>query len=103
MQGASPAAPKRRLRWRARLLVQGINAAPATEQTETGFDAGQVAPRLQADHQSAVIVEPLHLRKPTWSGSSAIRFSFGLGPGATANYTTSRDKIPAYLQGKALA
>src|ERR1700730_5992314 len=57
MQAASPAAPKRRLRYRARLLVQGIDAAPAAAQTETGFDAGRVAPRVQADHQSAVIVD----------------------------------------------
>src|SRR4030081_3838576 len=57
MQAASPAAPKRRLRQRARLLVQGIDAAPAAEQTETGFDAGRVAPRLQTDRQSAVIVD----------------------------------------------
>src|SRR3979490_511212 len=57
MQAASPAAPKRRLRQRARLLVQGIDAAPAAAQTETGFDAGRVAPRVQADHQSAVIVD----------------------------------------------
>jgi hypothetical protein len=56
MQAASPAAPKRRLRQRARLLVQGIDAAPAAEQTETGFDAGRVAPRVQADRQSAVII-----------------------------------------------
>ena len=57
MQAASPAAPKRRLRQRAQLLVQGIDAAPAAEQTETGFDAGRVAPRVQADRQSAVIVD----------------------------------------------
>src|ERR1700730_9601270 len=57
MQAASPAAPKRRLRQRARLLVQGIDAAPAAEQTETGFDAGRVAPRVQADRQRAVIVD----------------------------------------------
>src|SRR6516225_8034063 len=57
MQTADPAAPKRRLRQRAQLLVQGIDAAPAAEQTETGFDAGQVAPRVQADRQSAVIVD----------------------------------------------
>ena len=57
MQAASPAAPKRRLWYRARLLVQGIDAAPAAEQTETGFDAGQVAPRVQADRQSAVTVD----------------------------------------------
>src|SRR5215469_9646618 len=57
MQAASPAAPKRRLRQRARLLVQGIDAASAAEQTETGFDAGRVAPRVQADRQSAVIVD----------------------------------------------
>src|SRR5215831_6598475 len=57
MQVASPAARKRRLRKRARLLVQGIHAAPAAEQTETGFDAGRVAPRVQADRQSAVIVD----------------------------------------------
>src|SRR5262249_3563357 len=57
MQAASSAAPKRRLRQRARLLVQGIDAAPAAEQTETGFDAGRVAPRVQADRQSAVIVD----------------------------------------------
>src|SRR4030088_2513771 len=57
MQAASPAAPKRRLRQRARLLVQGIDAAPAAEQTETGFNAGRVAPGLQADRQSAVIVD----------------------------------------------
>src|SRR6516164_2574376 len=57
MQAASPAAPKRRLRQRARLLVQGIDAAPATEQTETGFDVGRIAPRVQADRQSAVIVD----------------------------------------------
>src|SRR5215472_8797222 len=57
MQAASPAARKRRLRKRARLLVQGIHAAPAAEQTETGFDAGRVAPRVQADRQSAVIVD----------------------------------------------
>ena len=56
MQAASPAAAKRRLRQRARLLVQGIDAAPAAEQTETGFDAGRAAPRVQADRQSAVIV-----------------------------------------------
>src|SRR5215472_15490577 len=55
MQAASPAARKRRLRKRARLLVQGIDAAPAAEQTETGFDAGRVAPRVQADRQGAVI------------------------------------------------
>src|SRR5262249_53256306 len=54
MQAASPAAPERRLRQRARLLVQGIDAAPAAEQAETGFDAGRVAPRVQADRQSAV-------------------------------------------------
>jgi hypothetical protein len=57
VQAASRAAPKRRLRQRARLLVQGIDAAPAAEQTETGFDAGRVAPRVQADRQSAVIVD----------------------------------------------
>ena len=57
MQAASPAAPKQRLRQRAQLLVQGIDAAPAAEQTETGFDAGRVAPRVQADRQSAVIVD----------------------------------------------
>src|SRR5215475_3427844 len=57
MQAASPAAPTRRLRQRARLLVQGIDAAPAAEQTETGFDAGRVARRVQADRQSAVIVD----------------------------------------------
>src|SRR4029077_15106987 len=57
MQAASPAAAKRRLRQRARLLVQGIDAAPAAEQTETGFDAGRAAPRVQADRQSAVIVD----------------------------------------------
>ena len=56
MQAASPAAPKRRLRQRARLLVQGIDAASAAAQTETGFDAGRIAPRVQADRQSAVIV-----------------------------------------------
>jgi hypothetical protein len=54
MQATSPAAPKRRLRKRARLLVQGIDAAA---QTETDFDAGRVAPRVQADRQSAVIVD----------------------------------------------
>jgi hypothetical protein len=52
---AVTAAPKRRLRLRARLLVQGINPALAAEQNETGFDAGQDSPRVQADHQSAVI------------------------------------------------
>jgi hypothetical protein len=57
MQAASPAAPKRRLRERARLLVQGIDAAPAAAQTETGFDAGRVAPCVQADRQSTVIVD----------------------------------------------
>src|SRR5215468_2048699 len=57
MQAASPAASKRRLRQRARLLVQGIDAAPAAEQTETGFDAGRGGPRVQADRQSAVIVD----------------------------------------------
>src|SRR3981081_1440831 len=64
MQAASPAAPKRRLRQRARLLVQGIDAAPAAEQTETGFDAGRVAPRVQADRQSAVIVVAPPLSAP---------------------------------------
>ena len=54
MQAASPAALKRRLRERARLLVQGIDAAPAAAQTETGFDAGRVAPCVQADRQSTV-------------------------------------------------
>src|SRR4029077_16189047 len=34
-----------------------IDAAPAAAQTETGFDAGRVAPRVQADRQSAVIVD----------------------------------------------
>src|SRR5262245_59672023 len=57
MQAARPAAPKRRLRQRARLLVRGIKAAPAAEQTETGFDAGRVAPGVQADRQSALIVD----------------------------------------------
>src|ERR1043166_493663 len=57
MQAAGPAASKRRLRQRARFLVQGIDAAPAAEQTETGFDAGRDAPRVQADRQSAVIVD----------------------------------------------
>ena len=57
MQAASPAASTRRLRQRARLLVQGIDAAPAAAQTETGFDAGRVAPRVQADRQSSVIVD----------------------------------------------
>ena len=56
MQAAGPAAAKRRLRYRAGLLVQGIDAAPAAEQTEAGFDAGRVATRVQADCQSAVIV-----------------------------------------------
>ncbi|MFZ1094063.1 MAG: hypothetical protein WAN75_33450, partial [Xanthobacteraceae bacterium] len=37
--------------------VQGIDAAPAAAQTETGFDAGRVTPRVQADHQSAVTVD----------------------------------------------
>jgi len=59
MQAASPAAPKRRLWQRARFLVQGIDAAPAAAQTETGFDAGRVAPRVQADRQSAMMVEVL--------------------------------------------
>ena len=57
MQAAGPAGPKRRLRSRARLLVQGIDAASAAEQTETAFDAGRVAPRVHADRQSAVIVD----------------------------------------------
>ena len=56
-QPKRPAAPKRRLRARARLLVQGIDAAPAAAQTETGFDAGRVAPCVQADRQSTVIVD----------------------------------------------
>jgi hypothetical protein len=57
MQAADRPAPKRRLRKRARLLVQGIDAASAAEQTETGFDAGRVAPRVQADRQSALILD----------------------------------------------
>ena len=56
MQAAGTDGSKRRLRQRARLLVQGIDAAPAAEQTETGSDAGRVAPRVQADRQGAVIV-----------------------------------------------
>ena len=55
MQAAGPAAPKRRLRQRARLLVQGIDTASAAGQAETGFDAGRVAPRVQANRQGAVI------------------------------------------------
>src|SRR5262245_4471413 len=60
MQAASPAGPERRLQWRARFLVQGIDAAPAAEQTATGFDAGRDAPRVQADRQSAMIVDADH-------------------------------------------
>ena len=41
----------------SRATGEGIDAAPAAEQTETGFDAGRVAPRVQADRQSAVIVD----------------------------------------------
>ena len=36
-------------------LVQGIDAASAAAQTETGADAGRFAPRMQAYRQSAVI------------------------------------------------
>src|SRR5262249_32934329 len=54
MQAAAAATPRRRLRSRARLLVQGIDAASAAAQTETGADAGRFAPRMQADRQSAV-------------------------------------------------
>ena len=57
MQAASPAALKRRMRSRARLLVQGNDAASAAVQTKTGADAGRVAPRMQADRQSAVTVD----------------------------------------------
>jgi len=57
MQAAGPAALKRRLRQRARRLVHGIEAAPATGQTETAFDAGGVARRMPADRQSAMIVD----------------------------------------------
>jgi penicillin-insensitive murein endopeptidase len=46
MQAADPAAPERRLRSRARLLVQAIDAASAAAQTETGADAGRFAPRM---------------------------------------------------------
>src|SRR5262249_27015805 len=55
MQAAAAATPRRRLRSRARLLVQGIDAASAAAQTETGADAGRFAPRMQADRQSAVM------------------------------------------------
>jgi hypothetical protein len=56
MQAAGSAAPKRRLWQRARLLVQGIDAASAAGQAATGFDASRIAPRVQANRQSAVIV-----------------------------------------------
>jgi len=57
MQAASPGAPKRRLRQRSRLLVHGIETAPAAEQTETGSDARRLARRMQADRQSTVIAD----------------------------------------------
>ena len=57
MQAASPGAPKRRLRQRSRLLVHGIEAAPAAEQTETGSDARRLARRMQADRQSTLIAD----------------------------------------------
>src|SRR4029453_4312106 len=57
MQAPSPAALKGRMRSRARLLVQGNDAASAAVQTKTGADAGRVAPRMQADRQSAVTVD----------------------------------------------
>ena len=44
MQAAASAAPKRRLRSRARLLVQGIDAAPPAVQTETAASAGRLTP-----------------------------------------------------------
>ena len=57
MQAAGAAAPRHRLRQRAGRLVQGIVTASAAEQTETGLDAGQPAPRVQTDRQGAVIAD----------------------------------------------
>src|SRR5215472_12375326 len=90
MQAASPAARKRRLRQRARLLVQGIDAAPAAEQTETGFDAGRDAPRVQADRQSAVIVDaaaPRYQCRVDAGGTSSAAMTGVGGPlgGATSS------------------
>ena len=41
----------------SRLLVQGIRRCTRRRANRTGFDAGRVAPRVQADRQSAVIVD----------------------------------------------
>src|SRR3984893_6993314 len=57
MQAAGTAARTRPLRWRTRLLVQTIDAASAAEQTKTSADAGRFASGMQADRQSAVIVD----------------------------------------------
>ena len=91
MQAACPAAPKRRLRHRAGFLVQGIDAAPAAEQTETGSDAGRVAPRVQADRQSAVIVDAVSPAKANmeWIKCDPLR-----ADAATLNITVTEHLIP---------
>jgi hypothetical protein len=59
VQAAGPAARRRRLRSRTRLLVQGVDAASAAVQAETGTDAGRLTPCMQANREGAVIVEVL--------------------------------------------
>src|SRR5262249_53592064 len=97
MQAAGPAAPKRRLRQRARLLVQGIDAAPAAEQTETGFDAGRVAPRVQADRQSAVICSITSTNLIEAQGRKKRKFVFVVSNSPSGGRSSSkpRERLPA--------
>src|SRR5262249_15113628 len=74
MQAGRPAGRRRWLQWRARLLVQGIDAASAAVQTEATADAGQFARGMQADCQSTVMVGltwPDYLRKVVGSNIKA--------------------------------